>query len=233
MTAIGYVRRSESTADTAKKRGGAVVSLEVQADAIQAETARQGWTLAAVVTEDGVSGGRRDRLQRLAVALQTHRAQVLVVYHQDRLARDLAGLLDAVRAWGRRGIGVWVVGRGWLDLASSAGFLAGAVEGMVAEHLRLITGEKTRAALARLRTEGRRFSRRPPFGYRYVEGAMLEAPEEQAALALLAAMPTAPPRVVNQAMRESGLAPRSGSQFDRRLIQRLRRRGFGARRPAV
>jgi DNA invertase Pin-like site-specific DNA recombinase len=58
VIAIGYCRRSkESEART--------VSLEEQADRIRTYCAAEGWTLAELVTDDGVSGGRRERLVRL------------------------------------------------------------------------------------------------------------------------------------------------------------------------
>jgi hypothetical protein len=64
MTALGYVRRSQPSryAWDGRER---VVSLDEQRARIEAYCAAQGWTLVGVVTDDGVSGGKRVRLVRL------------------------------------------------------------------------------------------------------------------------------------------------------------------------
>ncbi len=236
MIALGYVRRSEATSTTERKRGSEVVSLDVQATAIREECVKQGWQLAEpLVVEDGVSGGKRERLTRLSAALHAARAQVLVVYHSDRLARDLAGLLDTVRAWNKKGISVWVVARGWLDLKSSSGFLSAGVEGLVAEHWRLITGEKTRAALARVKSQGRRWNKIPPYGsqlgreevvqvagrtrvIRYLE----PCPQEQAALTYLRAhAPGLSLRSLGAELLAAGFPPRSGGEWHPQVLRRL------------
>jgi DNA invertase Pin-like site-specific DNA recombinase len=227
MTALGYIRRSESTASTLEKRGTEVLSLEIQETAIRAECDRQGWTLAGVIVEDGVSGGRRDRLTRLSTALRSHQASVLVVYHSDRLARDLAGLLDAVRAWNKRGVTVYVVSRGYLDLASSSGFLSAGVEGLVAEHWRLICSEKTRAAMARLRHDGRRWAREAPYGWCWEAGRVVPCPQEQATLTLLGHLaPGRTLRALGAALHAAGHAPRSGGTWAPQVLSRLVRRSL-------
>src|SRR5580765_620418 len=59
VTAIGYVRRS-------KESGERTVSLEDQRARIAAYCAERGWLLAEILADDGVSGGNRERLERLA-----------------------------------------------------------------------------------------------------------------------------------------------------------------------
>jgi site-specific DNA recombinase len=89
VTALGYVRRSKASE-------ASTVSLEDQEVRIANYCQAQGWTLAEVLVDDGVSGGRRDRLQRIQAALRRHRAHVVVCYHLDRVARDVAALLDTL-----------------------------------------------------------------------------------------------------------------------------------------
>src|SRR5438128_2111498 len=97
MTAIGYVRRSkESTERT--------VSLEDQRARIAAYCAERGWALSEVLADDGVSGGNRERLERLAERVKMTGAHAIVVYHLDRFARDLAATLDYLRRFARRGV---------------------------------------------------------------------------------------------------------------------------------
>ena len=149
MTAIGYVRRSkESTERT--------VSLEDQRARIAAYCAERGWSLAEILADDGVSGGNRERLERLAERVKATDARAVVEYNLDRFARDVSALLDALRAYARSGVELHVVGRGKVDVASASGFLVTGVEGLMAEHYRRLIGEKTRDALERRRLQGRR-----------------------------------------------------------------------------
>ena len=159
MTALGYIRRSTES-------GARTISLEDQRARIADYCHGQGWALVEVLADDGVSGGRRERLDRLAERGKVTGARVVVVYHLDRFARDLAATLDAVRRFARRGVELHVVGRGRVEADTASGFIVTAVEGLAAEHYRRVISEKTRDALARLRANGRRVSRWAPYGTR-------------------------------------------------------------------
>lgn len=176
MTAIGYVRRS-------KESGKRTVSLEDQRERISAYCQGKGWRLADVLIDDGVSGGRRERLTRLDAALRTTRAGAVVVYHLDRLARDAAALLDWLERAGRRGVELHVVDRGRVETESASGYLMAGIEGIVAAHYRKVISEKTRHALGRLRANGRRVSRWAQYGFQDApDGRIVPAPEEQTVL---------------------------------------------------
>jgi hypothetical protein len=82
--ALGYVRRS-------KESGARTVSLDDQRGRIEVYCQERGWRLTEVLADDGVSGGRRERLERLAERVTATHARAIVVYHLDRFARDLAG----------------------------------------------------------------------------------------------------------------------------------------------
>jgi len=159
VTALGYIRRS-------KESGARTISLEDQQARIADYCRGQGWALVEVLADDGVSGSRRERLDRLADRVKVTGARVVVVYHLDRFARDLAATLDAVRPFARRGVELHVVGRGRVKADTASGFIVTAVEGLAAEHYRRVISEKTRDALARLRANGRRVSRWAPLGSR-------------------------------------------------------------------
>jgi hypothetical protein len=77
MIALGYTRRS-------KESGERTVSLEDQRERITAYCHEDGWHLIDVLIDDGVSGGRRERLRRLADRVRGAGAGVVVVYHLDR-----------------------------------------------------------------------------------------------------------------------------------------------------
>src|SRR5262245_17960026 len=217
IAALGYVRRS-------KKSGARTISLEDQRARIADYCRAQGWGLVETLADDGVSGGRRERLDRLTERVKATGARAIVVYHLDRFARDLAGTLDYVRGFARRGVELHVVGRGRIEADTASGFIVTAVEGLAAEHYRRVISEKTRDALARLRTSGRRCSPVLPYGYRLAaDGRRLETdPDEQATIAL--ARRLAPRRSLRALAREltaRGCLARIGRPFGPELLRQL------------
>src|SRR5260370_1390324 len=106
-----------------------------------------------------------------------------------RCAGAAAALLDWWGGGARRGIELHVVGRGRIEAQSASGYLMAGIEGVVAAHYRKVISEKTRDALARLRTTGRRVSRFPAYGYRLAAGGrILPEPREQAVLGEIVAL---------------------------------------------
>ena len=217
MIALGYVRRS-------KESGERTVSLEDQRVRIADYCRAQGWRVAEVVADDGVSGGRRERLERLAERVRATGARAIVVYHLDRFARDLAGTLDYLRRFSRRGVELHVVGRGRVEADTASGFIVTAVEGLAAEHYRRVISEKTRDALARLRAKGRRFSRWAPYGHRFGPGGrLLAVPREQAALREIVRLRATglSLRAISRALAARGTRARNGRPFAARTLSRL------------
>jgi site-specific DNA recombinase len=209
VIAVGYVRRS-------KESGKRTVSLEDQRERIAAYCKLKGWRLAEVLVDDGVSGGRRERLTRLDAALRAARAGAVVVYHLDRLARDAAALLDWLERAGRRGVQLHVVDRGRVETESASGYLMAGVEGIVAAHYRKVISEKTRHALARLRTNGRRISRWAPYGFQDApDGQLVPAPDEQAVLQRIDALREGglSLRAIVRALAAAGVFARGGRPF--------------------
>jgi site-specific DNA recombinase len=217
VIAIGYVRRS-------KESGERTVSLEDQRERISGYCVEREWQLVEVVSDDGVSGGRRERLERLAERVRATAARAIVVYHLDRFARDLAGTLDYLRRFSRRGVELHVVGRGRVEAESASGFIVTAVEGLAAEHYRRVISEKTRDALARLRAKGRRVSRWAPYGYRFGPGGrVVPEPREQLALTQIVALGASglSLRAISRALAVGGIQARNGRPFAARTLSRL------------
>ncbi len=209
VVALGYVRRS-------KESGARTVSLKDQRERIAAYCDDHGWALAAVVTDDGVSGRRRERLVRLDAKVRETGARHVIVYHLDRFARDAAALLDWLERAARRGIELHVVGRGRIEAQSASGYLMAGIEGVVAAHYRKVISEKTRDALARLRANGRRASRFAPYGYRLATGGRLAVNlKEQTILAQISARRRRGQsfRAISRALAAHGVLARNGRPF--------------------
>ena len=120
---------------------------------------------------------------------------------------------------------------------SSSGFLAVTVDGMVAEHLRRVIGEKTRDALAHLRAEGPRYARIPPYGYRVAAAGTLEADAaEQATLARMRALRAGWLSLtqIAAALARRGPLARNGKPFTAKVVRALvTDRAIGNSRAAV
>lgn len=177
--AIGYRRLSKEKADNG-------LSLTAQRQAIETEAERLGLTLAATFTDDGVSGGARieKRAELLAALRELAAGDVLIVARRDRLARDvlLAGWIEKEAA--RRGASIVSAageGNGADDPASK---LMRQIIDAFAEYERGVIRSRTKAALAVLKSEGRRFSRHAPFGYRFDGGRVVADADEQKAIRL-------------------------------------------------
>jgi len=178
QNAIAYLRRS-------KKSDEKTVSLKEQEAAVLKYATLQSFTISRVVIDDGVSGGNRERYARIFQALEETGAKAVLCYHIDRFARDVAALLDNLEQFKKQGVELWTVGRGRIETARSDQLLMTGVEALVAEYQRKVSGEKTKAALMLLKRNDKRYSGKPPWGYRFMENEVIEIPEQQQALLLI------------------------------------------------
>ena len=172
--ALGYVRRSKRSEER-------TVSLEEQERQVRAYCEAQDFEFVGLVRDDGISGTKRVRLDRITKALNSFGAKIVVVYHLDRFARDIAGLLEHLKQYHRDGIELHVCERGKVEIHSPTGFLTVGVEALLAEHYSKLISAKTRDALASLKAKGRRISGRIPYGWKLAtDGISLIAdPHEQ------------------------------------------------------
>ena len=176
---VGYIR--VSTADQAD-RG---VSLEAQRRRLEAYCEAHGLALVRVEEDAGVSAKRtsnRPALQRALKALEKGEASGLVAVKLDRLSRTTRDVLDLVSRAEKEGWALHSIDER-LDTSSPQGRFVVTVLGALAQLEREQAGERTRVALAELRRQGKRISGRPPFGFRFDGGRVVEVAEEQRVLA--------------------------------------------------
>lgn len=160
MIAIGYARRSA-------KSETQTISLETQTEHIRAYCARVGLDLKTCVTHDGVSGRKRKRFSEIETAVQEHKPRAVVFYHQDRLARDSAGLADYLGSLVKRGIEIHEAGgAGRVDYTGAIGRMSTNIRAVTDQFYAEMIGEKTRDALSSLKAIGRRYSNKPPLGWK-------------------------------------------------------------------
>ncbi len=172
---IGYCR--VSTADQAETG----ISLDAQRHRLKAYCAAHGLVLLRVEEDRGISARRttnRPALQRALQALRKGEAVGLVAVKLDRLSRTTRDVLDLVaraekETWALHSI------EERLDTSSPQGRFVVTLLGAMAQLEREQAAERTKTAMAELRRQGRRISGKPPFGYRFEEGRVIEVPEEQ------------------------------------------------------
>lgn len=158
---------------------------EAQRAAINVWAKKDGITIAAYFTDQGVSGGAEmaDRPQLLAAmfALREHRAGMLLVAKRDRLARDpmIAAMIDreATRV-GARIVSADGVGNGE---GAAEQFMKTVIDA-AAKYERDLIRLRTKAALAAKRSRGE-MTGAPPFGYRLgTDGVHLEPDDDEQAI---------------------------------------------------
>jgi len=150
---IAYVRVSEETENP-----------ENQKYAIYEFCSKHGYQVLDVFVDHGVSGAlpprERPAFARVLQALE--KADGLIVYALDRIARSLVELVDVVREIESKGKVVLSVREHWIQqLDPHVRSLIIAVLGWAGEMEREFIRERTREALRRLKAMGKRIGRPP------------------------------------------------------------------------
>jgi len=179
MRAIGYVR--VSTEDQAE--GG--VSLDAQRERIAAWATANGYELAELFVDSGISGKRADNRPGLQSALDDacRDRAALIVYSLSRLARSVRDTLEIAERLDHAGADLVSLTER-LDTTTAAGKMLFRVLAVMAEFERDLTSERTRAALAHKRRNGEAYGE-TPYGYCRVGDRLVEDPDAQLAVKLI------------------------------------------------
>jgi DNA invertase Pin-like site-specific DNA recombinase len=220
-TAIAYLRVSTDE-QTASGLG-----LEAQRAAIESWAQRNGATVAAYLSDEGVSGGAGlDKRPGLASALaELGNGAVLVVAKRDRLGRDPILCAMVERSAARVGARVVSAAGEGTDDDGPASVLMRRMVDAFAEYERLLIGQRTRAALAAKKARGEKTGGAVPYGYALAEdgATLVENGPEQAVLAEARALRAAglSLRAVAAELGRRGYLSRTGGAFAATQIQRM------------
>jgi len=179
--AIGYIR--VSTQDQAAEG----VSLAAQRAKIAAWCAANDYELVAVYEDAGISGGSmtgRDGL-KAALAAAT-KGMALVAYSISRLARSTRDMLELADRLEARGVDLVSLTEK-IDTTSAAGRMVFRMLAVLSEFERDQVAERTKAALAHKKSKGEKYGP-VPFGFREIEGRLVEVREESQVIAKVMAM---------------------------------------------
>lgn len=171
----------------------------------------------------GVSGGNRSRFETIDANLKQANAKYLVVYTLDRLSRDVEGLLHWLSIWEKRGVEVYATDRGRISLKTAASFFITSIEAVVAEHYRRQISEKTKAALAIRRAQGKPVSH-PPYGWQVINGQLEKQAAEQAIIDVIAQLDARGfgSKNIQRELFNRGIRSRKGGKFSASTIQKIR-----------
>ena len=127
----------------------------------------RGWEKAGEFRDESVGGGKKSRpqLETMMKEIRAGKYDILLVWSYDRFARSLIHLVETLDQL--RALGVdFVSFREQLDTTSPEGRMMFQLYGLLAEFEKNRMATRTRAALARLKAQGKRLGR-PKVGGEY------------------------------------------------------------------
>ncbi len=184
--AIGYIRVSTE--------GQAVdgVSLDTQRAKIEAWCLANDFELAGLFVDAGISGKRADNRPELqnALAAVTKNHGALVVYSLSRLARSTKDTINIGELLGKAGADLVSLSEK-IDTTTAAGKMVFQMLAVLAEFERNQISERTTAAMAHMRDQGK-FLGQLPFGYDLADDGETLVPnaDELEAVSLIRALRT-------------------------------------------
>jgi DNA invertase Pin-like site-specific DNA recombinase len=187
MNIVAYLRVST---DRQAELG---LGLDIQRAAIRIWSRANGHRIVSWAADEGASGGdgldAREGLAEALCALRQHRANGIVVYRIDRLARDLVvqeQLLAEIWRVGGRAYSTSAAEDRYLDPEGAADdpsrTLIRQVLGAVAQYERALIRLRLRSGKARKQANGGYVGGQVPLGWRAEEGALVADRDEQQAL---------------------------------------------------
>lgn len=215
--AIAYVRVST----TGQAEDG--VSLEAQEARIRAWCTLEGYDLAEVFIDRGLSGGRADNRPALQEALQAvGRGDALVVYSLSRLARSTKDTLAIAETLDRRGADLVSLSEK-IETTSAAGKMVFRLLAVLSEFERDVIAERTSMAMRHLQAQGRHIGGQVPFGFRAVGGRLVPSPYEQETMRFARNLRELglSLRSIAAVLEQEGHLSRTGYRFDPKQISRM------------
>ena len=161
-------------------------SLAAQVERARAWCKGQGYEVAGVYEDAGLSGGKMNNRPGLKKALD-HACSakgVLVIYSLSRMARSTADTLAIAERLQRAGAGMASLSED-IRTDTASGKMVFRLLAVLAEFERDLVSERTRMIFAHKRARGERVGgMTPPFGYDAVDGKIRPNPVEQKVIAL-------------------------------------------------
>lgn len=232
MKAVGYVRVSTDGQVTDG------VSLDAQQARIRAWCEANGYTVAGLHIDAGLSGSRSDNRPALQTALNEacHHKAAFIVYSLSRLARSTKDAIVISERLAKAGADLVSLSER-IDTTTAAGKMVFRMLAVLAEFERDQIAERTKGAMSHMRNEGKRISGRLPYGYDLSMDGVNLVPntKEQEGLRLILAMRKAGKgrRLIAAALREQGITTKTGTTWSPQAVGAILKREVKTRRIVV
>lgn len=222
--AIAYIR--VSTVEQATEG----VSLKAQRKLIRSYARFKKLTIAEVIVDAGISAGKplqeRDGGKKLFELAQADHINAVIAYKLDRLFRDAADCLTVTKHWDALDVDLHLVDLGGqpVDTSTAIGRFFLTIMAGVAEMERNMIRERTKAALAHLKAEGKRTGSVPYGSTLASDGkTLLKEPNEQKVIRLAKRLRKKGKSLsqIANALAEKGHHSRAGTVFFAMQISRM------------
>jgi site-specific DNA recombinase len=218
MRALGYGRISKDEENS--------ISLDYQVAEIKKLAKAHGYKLIDIETDNGISGKsikNRPAVQRVLQAVDQGVIDAVIVFKSDRMSRDGLETIQVEKLMRARNVAYLSATEG--DLLGNGvddEFMSFIRAGLNQRERKLIS-LRTKAALDHKREKGERIGGQLRYGFKVVNGEVIEDPQEQAAIARIKALHGKgySTREVVKALELEGITTRKGSNFGQTQICRI------------
>lgn len=186
----------------------------------------QDWTIVDLIEDAGLSAGsmNREGLQEILGLVRSRKIEGVLVFKLDRLTRSLRDLLSLMDEFKRYKVRLVSASEN-LDTSTAAGRFFIQMLGSISEWEKAAIGERTGAAISQLRSNGKRFSRFAPYGWRYrSNGEMVPSDAEQETIKVMKQLRQDGLSLakIGTALVDEGRRPRNGKRsWSTTLIRRV------------
>jgi len=171
--AIGYIR--VSSAQQAQEG----VSLEAQQARIEQWCAANGYELAHVFKDEGISGKRMDTRQGLLNALASiKKGNAFVFYSMSRVARSTKDMIEIGEIVNKKKADMVSLNGEPINTTTASGKMIFEMLAVLAQFERNLVGERTATVLRNKKTNGQVYTNKTPYGFIRVNDRLEQVKQE-------------------------------------------------------
>jgi site-specific DNA recombinase len=219
-TAIGYIRVST------EQQANEGVSLDAQRAKIEAWCTHNGYELAQVYVDAGISGKSMDKRPGLQDALKSlKKGMALVSYSLSRLARSTKDAISIGETVAKRKADMVSLSE-QIDTTTAAGRMMFQMLAVLAEFERNLTAERTTSALQHKKATGQKYTNITPYGFEAIEGRLVQVQQEAEIVAEIQASRTGGNTLqfIADSLNTRGIPTKTGKQWAPATIHLLLKR---------
>lgn len=218
--AIAYIRVST------EKQANEGVSLEAQKSRIEQWCKSNGYELAGVYMDAGISGKSMETRKELLAALAAlKKGMALVSYSLSRLARSTKDALTIGEMVAKKQADMVSLSE-QIDTTTAAGRMMFQMMAVLAEFERNLVAERTANALQHKKRTGQKYTNKTPYGFEAIEGRLVEVKQEAAVVAEIQAARASGTtlQAIANDLNGRGILTKTGKQWQPATIHLLLKR---------